>query len=59
MRVWDSRYTSQIMCFDLSMMVVDAVWAPYSSTGILKDFKYFTLLSNKIQHFFIIYLNFT
>jgi len=47
------------MCFDLSMMVVDAVWAPYSSTGILKDFKYFTLLSNKIQHFFIIYLNFT
>ena len=32
-RVWDSKYTSQIICFDLSMMVVDAVWAPYSSTG--------------------------
>nr|8BX8_D Chain D, Dynein intermediate chain 2 [Tetrahymena thermophila] len=31
-RIWDSKYTSQIICFDLSMMVVDAVWAPYSST---------------------------
>lgn len=31
-RIWDSKYTEQIMCFDLTMQVVDAVWAPYSST---------------------------
>jgi len=31
-RIWDSKIPTQIMCFDLNMIVVDAVWAPYSST---------------------------
>ena len=31
-RIWDSKYTAQIMSFELGMQVVDAVWAPYSST---------------------------
>ena len=32
-RIWDSTYpNSQVMLFDLGMIVVDAMWAPYSST---------------------------
>ena len=31
-KIWDSSCQSQVMSFDLSSIVVDAVWAPYSST---------------------------
>ena len=32
-RIWDSTYpNSQVMLFDMGMIVVDAMWAPYSST---------------------------
>jgi dynein intermediate chain 1 len=31
-RIWDSNYSTQIMSFDLGMIVVDVMWAPYSST---------------------------
>lgn len=32
-RIWDSTYpSSQVMLFDMGMIVVDAMWAPYSST---------------------------
>jgi len=31
-RIWDSQYKKQVMCFDLAMIVQDAVWAPYSSS---------------------------
>lgn len=31
-RIWDSTYSTQIMSFDLGMIVVDVMWAPYSST---------------------------
>ena len=32
-KIWDSKYPTPIMSFDLGMTVVDAVWSPYSSTG--------------------------
>lgn len=32
-KIWDSKTPSPIMSFDLGTSVVDAVWAPYSSTG--------------------------
>jgi dynein intermediate chain 1 len=32
-RIWDATYpNSQVMLFDMGMIVVDAMWAPYSST---------------------------
>lgn len=32
-RIWDSTYPqAQVMLFDMGMIVVDAMWAPYSST---------------------------
>jgi dynein intermediate chain 1 len=32
-RIWDATYpNSQVMLFDMGMIVVDATWAPYSST---------------------------
>ena len=32
-RIWDATYpNTQVMLFDLGMIVVDATWAPYSST---------------------------
>ncbi len=32
-KIWDSKILNPILSFDLAMAVVDAVWAPYSSTG--------------------------
>lgn len=31
-KIWDSKIVTPILSFDLAMAVVDAVWAPYSST---------------------------
>lgn len=31
-KIWDSKIVNPIMSFDLAMAVVDAVWAPFSST---------------------------
>lgn len=32
-RIWDATYpNAQVMLFDMGMIVVDAMWAPYSST---------------------------
>jgi len=32
-KIWDCKISTPIMSFDLGTPVVDAVWAPYSSTG--------------------------
>jgi len=32
-KIWDAKIINPILSFDLAMAVVDAVWAPYSSTG--------------------------
>lgn len=31
-KIWDSKIVTPVLSFDLAMAVVDAVWAPYSST---------------------------
>ncbi|CAK90422.1 unnamed protein product (macronuclear) [Paramecium tetraurelia] len=31
-KIWDSKISTQIMSFEQGMQVVDAMWAPYSST---------------------------
>jgi len=31
-KIWDAKIINPILSFDLAMAVVDAVWAPYSST---------------------------
>lgn len=31
-KIWDSKYKNPVMTFDQSTQVVDAIWAPYSST---------------------------
>ena len=31
-RIWDSNTSTQLLSFDLGMIVVDAMWSPFSST---------------------------
>ena len=31
-KIWDSNLTTPLLSFDLGMIVVDAMWSPFSST---------------------------
>jgi hypothetical protein len=44
-KIWDSKIVTPILSFDLAMAVVDAVWAPYSSTGIFFKNLFYLLLN--------------